>query len=76
MLLFFHLCRNNKAFEWTNECEEVVKKLKEYLETPPILTWLELKEMSYIHLATSSKAVSLVLIKEEGDVQKPIYITS
>ena len=35
---FFHTLKNNKTFEWTNECEEAFKKLKIYLATPPILT--------------------------------------
>ena len=35
---FFNLLKNNKTFEWTNECEEAFKKIKDYLATPPILT--------------------------------------
>ena len=35
---FFNLFKNNKTSEWTNECEEVFKKLKDYLVTPSILT--------------------------------------
>ena len=35
---FFHTLKNNKAFKWTNKCEESFKKLKVYLATSPILT--------------------------------------
>ena len=53
---------------WTDECEEAFKKLKEYLVTPPILTWPELGEVLYIYLATLDKVMSSVLIKKEGDL--------
>ena len=59
-----------------NECEEVFKKLKDYLAIPPILTWLKLGEVLYIYLITSDKAVSSILIREEGGNQKLIYFTS
>ena len=73
---FFHVLKNNKIFEWTNECEEAFKKIKEYLETPLILTQPKLREALYVYLVTFDKAVSSVLIKEEGDVHKSIYFTS
>ena len=67
-VLFVYLFKNNKTFEWTNECEETFKKLKEYLVTPPILTRLKARETFYVYLATLDKVVSSVVIKEEGDV--------
>ena len=73
---FFHVLKNNKAFEWTNKCEEAFKKLKDYLVTLPILTRLEMVEILYLYLDALDKAISLILIKEEKDNQKPIYFTS
>ena len=72
----FHSLKKNKTFEWTNECKEAFKKLKIYLATPPILTRPEIGETLYVYLATSHKAVSLVLIREDNNNQKPVYFTS
>ena len=73
---FFTLLKNNKAFKWTDECEEAFKKLKEYLVTPPVLNRSELGKTLYIYLASAKKVVSSILIKEESDMQKPIYFIS
>ena len=73
---FFHTLKNNKTFEWTNECKEAFKKLKVYLATPPILTRPEAGETLYLYLVASQRAVSSVLIREENDVRKPVYFTS
>ena len=73
---FFHVLKNNKTFEWTNECEEAFKKLKDYLATPSILTRSEAGETLYLYLVASNQAVSLVLIKEEKDNQNAVYFTS
>ena len=73
---FFILLKNNKAFEWTDKCEEAFKKLKEYLATPPILTRPEPTETLYIYLVSLEKPVSSVLIREEAYLQKSVYFTS
>ena len=56
-----------KAFQWTNECEEALAKLKEYLTKPPLLSPSMMGQKSYLYLAVSNIAVSLALIKEEGN---------
>ena len=60
-----------KAFQWTNECEEVLAKLKEYLTKPPLLSPSVMGEKLYLYLAISNIAVSSALIREEENVQKP-----
>ena len=65
-----------KAFQWTNECEEALAKLKEYLTKPPLLSPSIMGQKSYLYLAVSNIAVSLALIKEEGNTQKSIYYTN
>ena len=65
-----------KAFQWTNECEEALTKLKEYLTKPPLLSPSMMGEKLYLYLAVSNTAVSLALIREEGNVQKLVYYTS
>ena len=50
--------------------------LKAYLASTPLLNSFKPREELYLYLAVSPYAVSLVLIKEEEKVQKPIYYTS
>ena len=65
-----------KAFQWIDECEEAFAKLKKYLTRPQLLSPLVMREKLYLYLAVSNIAVSLTLIREEGNVQKSIYNTS
>ena len=65
-----------KAFQWTNEYEEALAKLKEYLMKPPLLSPSVMGEKLYLYLAVSNTAVSSALIKEERNVQKPVYYTN
>ena len=50
--------------------------LKIYLTTAPLLSSFMLGEELYLYLAVTPYAVSSVLIREEGRVQKPVYYTS
>ena len=65
-----------KVFQWTDEYEEALAKLKEYLTKPPLLSPLVMGENLFIYLAVSNATVSSALIREEGNVHKPIYYTS
>jgi len=65
-----------KAFQWTGKCEEAFVKLKEYFTKPPLLSPLVTGEKLYLYLVVSNTAVSLTLIREEKNVQKPVYYTS
>jgi len=73
-LPFFKILR--KTFVWSNECEEAFCQLKEYLANPPLLSSPEEGEILYLYLAVSPSTVSSVLVREESEVQKPIYFTS
>ena len=50
-----------KAFQWNDECEEALAKLKEYLTKPPLLSPSVMGEMLYLYLAAT-------LIREEGNI--------
>ena len=65
-----------KAFQWNDECKEALAKLKEYLTKPPLLSPLVMGEKLFHYLAVSNTVISSALIREEGNVQKPIYYTS
>ena len=57
-----------KAFQWNDECEEALAKLKEYLMKPPLLSPLVMGEKLFLYLAVSNTAVSSALIREKGNV--------
>ena len=65
-----------KAFQWNDECEEALEKLKEYLMKPPLLSPSVMGEKLYLYLAVSNTTVSSALIREEGNIQKLVYYTS
>ena len=74
MFIVFRALR--KEFEWTNECQQAFKDLKAYLASTPLLSSSKSGEELYLYLAMSPHALNSFLIKEEGNVQKPIYYTS
>ena len=75
-LPFFKALRNAKNFEWTDKCQKAFEGLKKYLVNPPLLTKPEPIEPLYLYLSSSKGAVSVVLIKEENKIQKPVYYLS
>ena len=73
-LPFFRILR--KVFEWMDDCQKAFKNLKAYLTIAPLLSPSVLGEELYLYLAVTPHAVSSVLIREEGRVQKLVYYTS
>uniref|UniRef100_A0A2N9G6F7 Uncharacterized protein n=1 Tax=Fagus sylvatica TaxID=28930 RepID=A0A2N9G6F7_FAGSY len=65
-----------KAFEWTDECQQAFEELKKYLTEPPLLSPSKQGEELYLYLAVSPTAVSSALIREEERRQLPVYYTS
>uniref|UniRef100_A0A2N9GIU6 Uncharacterized protein n=1 Tax=Fagus sylvatica TaxID=28930 RepID=A0A2N9GIU6_FAGSY len=55
-----------KAFEWTDECQQAFEELKKYLTEPPLLSPSKQGEELYLYLAVSPTAVSSALIREEA----------
>lgn len=57
------LCRKGVKFEWTNECENAFKHLKELLCNPPILQYPDFSTESefILHTDASGKAIGVVL---------------
>ena len=69
----FNYIKKAKNFVWTLECEEAFQQIKAYLATPLMLTKPDLGKDLLLYLSVSDRAISLVLVKEEGREQKPIY---
>ena len=73
---FFLLINKWKNFEWTKKCAETFQQLKDYLARPPVMSSLEPDEVLFAYIAVASYAVSLVLIRVDNGVQRPVYYVS
>ncbi|XP_057435810.1 uncharacterized protein LOC130728374 [Lotus japonicus] len=73
---FFTCLKKNSKFQWTEECEQAFTKLKESLATLPVLSKPTPGFPLVLYLAVTDKAVSTVLLQEEGKKQKVIYFVS
>ena len=71
------LSRFMNGFSWSDECEQAFEDLKRYLASPPLLVKPQVGETLYLYLATSSEAISSVLVREnECRTHQPIYYAS
>ena len=70
---FFLLLHKWKGFEWTKECAVVFQQLKEYLSRPPIMSNPEVDEVLFAYIDVAPHAVSLVLIRVDSGIQRPVY---
>ncbi|KAL1204507.1 putative mitochondrial protein [Cardamine amara subsp. amara] len=75
-LPFYQLLKGNKKFLWDDSCEEAFKQLKSYLSEPLILSKPVVRETLYLYVSVSTAAISGVLVREEGNEQRPIYYIS
>ena len=73
---FFLLFNKWKGFEWTEEYATAFQQLKDYLAQPPIMSSLEPDEVFFSYIAVAPYAVSLVLIRVDCGVQRPVYYVS
>ena len=73
---FFLLINKWKGFEWTKECAIAFQQLKDYLAWPPIMSSPELDEVLFAYIAMAPYVVSLVLIRVNCGVQRPVYYVS
>ena len=65
-----------KGFEWSENCALAFWQLKEYLLRPPIMSSPEADEVLFAYIAVASHTVSLVLIRIDGGIQRPVYYVS
>uniref|UniRef100_A0A804J640 Uncharacterized protein n=1 Tax=Musa acuminata subsp. malaccensis TaxID=214687 RepID=A0A804J640_MUSAM len=75
-LPFFKALKDPKNFQWTSECEEALKQMKQHLASLPRLASISPGEKLGLYLAASPHAVSSVLVKESSGRQLPIYYVS
>ncbi|XP_075633402.1 uncharacterized protein LOC142605859 [Castanea sativa] len=73
---FFQLLNKWKGFEWIRECALAFQQLKKYLSQPPIMSRPEVDEILFAYIAVAIHAVSLVLIRDDSGIQRPVYYVS
>jgi ribonuclease HI len=73
---FFDLIKKGKNFHWGEQSDQAFERLKEYLAAAPLLSTPVNGESLYVYLAVSEHAVSAAIVREDYNVQKPIYYTS
>ena len=73
---FFQLLNKWKRFEWIEECIVAFQQLKEYLSRPPIMSRPEMDEVLFAYNVVAFHAVSLVLVRVDSSVQRPVYYVS
>ncbi|KAK3030018.1 hypothetical protein RJ639_038117 [Escallonia herrerae] len=75
-LPFFKAIRKAEDFAWIEDCQKSFNELKAYLVSPPLLFKPLPGEDLFLYLSVSEVAISIVSIREENNVQKPIYCVS
>ncbi|XP_057808536.1 uncharacterized protein LOC131023016 [Salvia miltiorrhiza] len=75
-LPFFKILRKGTKFQWIAECRTAFDDLKAYLAELPTLTKPIPDEVLYLYIAVGEESISSVLIREEGNHQRPIYFVS
>ena len=73
---FYLLINKWKGFEWTEDCVLAFQQLKEHLSRPPIMSSPEANEVLFAYIAIAPHAVSLVLIRDDNGIQRPVYYVS
>jgi hypothetical protein len=73
---FFRLLGKRSKFLWNEECSVAFQGIKAYLSTPPCLSIPNPGEPLFLYLAVSDHAVSVILVRELGQVQRPVFFVS
>ena len=73
---FFLLLHKWKEFRWSEECVIAFQELKRYLSHPPIMSSPVVDEVLFAYIAIALHAISLVLIRVDNGIQRPVYYVS
>ena len=65
-----------KGFEWSEDCALAFQQLKEYIFWPSIMSSLEADEILFAYIVVAPYAMSLVLIRIDDGIQRPVYYVS
>ena len=73
---FFLLINKWKGFEWTEKCATSFQQLKDYLARPLIMSSPKPNEVLFAYIVVAPYVVSLVLIRVDCGIQRPVYYVS
>ncbi|KAM1814806.1 hypothetical protein ACFX11_028430 [Malus domestica] len=74
---FFKALKGSKKYiTWTDKCAETFKNLKDYMSKAHMLSKPEVGDILIIYLSASASTVSSVLIRNDGNVERPVYYAS
>ena len=73
---FYLLINKWKGFEWSENYTVAFQQLKEYLSRPLIMSSPTADEVLYAYITVAPYAVSLVLIRDDNGLQRPVYYVS
>ncbi|KAM1481795.1 hypothetical protein ACFXTO_034177 [Malus domestica] len=74
---FFKAFKGSKKYiTWIDECAKAFKNLKNYMSKAHLLSKPEVGDTLIIYLSVLALAVSSVLIRNDGNVEWPIYYAS
>ena len=73
---FFLLLHKWKEFQWSEECVTTFQELKRYLSHPTIMSSPVVDEVLFSYIAVALYAISLVLIRVDNGIQRPVYYVS
>ncbi|RDX67113.1 Retrovirus-related Pol polyprotein from transposon 17.6, partial [Mucuna pruriens] len=74
----FKLLQKSQKMEWNQECQEAFEKVKEYLETPPVLIPVMPGKPLILYLIVLEESMGYVLRQQDasGKKEQPIYYLS
>jgi hypothetical protein len=75
-LSLFKTLRHITNFKWIKDYQRAFKKLKIYLSSPQILSQPRKKEDLFLYPTVSKIVVSLVLVREDEGIQRPVYYSN
>ncbi|KAM2268380.1 hypothetical protein ACFX1S_046508 [Malus domestica] len=74
---FFKALKGSKKYiTWTDECVEAFKNVKDYMSKAPLLFKPTVGDTLIIYLSVSASAISSVLIRKDGNVERYVYYAS
>ncbi|KAM1790371.1 hypothetical protein ACFX12_034447 [Malus domestica] len=74
---FFKALKGSKKYiTWTDACAKAFKNLKDYMSKAHLLSKPEVGDTLIIYMSVSASAVSSVLIRNNGNVERPVYYAS
>ena len=73
---FFLLLHKWKEFQWSEECVMAFQEFKRYLSHPPIMFSSVVDEVLFAYIAIALYAISLMLIRVDSGIQRPVYYVS